>query len=102
MWWFTPNNGMMWWMILTSLLAVGFAAIILTVLVRTLSRTGEGPRRTPNTPETPSALELLRMRYARGEIDTATFQEMKARLEETEYGASASTPPPPRTPTSAG
>ncbi len=30
----------------------------------------------------PSAMEILRQRYARGQIDAATFDEMRARLEE--------------------
>jgi putative membrane protein len=37
-------------------------------------------------PYQPSALEILRVRYARGEIDEVTFQQMRERLE-------ASTPP---------
>jgi putative membrane protein len=30
----------------------------------------------------PSALEILRQRYARGDIDAATFEQMRARLED--------------------
>jgi putative membrane protein len=32
-------------------------------------------------PAQPSAMEILRLRYARGEIDTATFENMRERLE---------------------
>ncbi len=46
-------------------------------------------RRTPKTmssatgtpAESPSALELLRRRYAQGEIDTVTFEQMRERLQ---------------------
>lgn len=33
-------------------------------------------------PEEPTALEILYRRYARGEIDTAAFTQMRERLEE--------------------
>ncbi|HEY6284667.1 MAG TPA: SHOCT domain-containing protein [Ktedonobacteraceae bacterium] len=40
------------------------------------------PTFTPGTPPSQlSAMELLRQRYARGEIDTATFENMRERLE---------------------
>ncbi len=40
------------------------------------------PFYTPGMPPVqPSALEILRQRYARGEIDTATFDSMRERLE---------------------
>lgn len=38
------------------------------------------PPYSPPT-EQPSALEILRQRYARGEIDGATFDQMRERLE---------------------
>lgn len=40
------------------------------------------PTYTPGTPPSqPSAMEILRQRYARGEIDAATFDNMRERLE---------------------
>jgi len=42
------------------------------------------PTSTPGTPPSqPSAMEILRQRYARGEIDAATFENMRERLENT-------------------
>lgn len=44
----------------------------------------------------PSAMEILRQRYARGEIDEATFAQMRERLE---GGQSVTSEiPPPTTP----
>ena len=40
------------------------------------------PTFTPGTPPSQlSAMEILRQRYARGEIDAATFENMRERLE---------------------
>lgn len=59
---------------------------ILVILVWALIRWLE--RRThvsgPSGSVSPSALEILRQRYARGEIDTATFEQMRDQLQDTE------------------
>ena len=44
--------------------------------------TPHGPFHTPfEAPVEPDALEILRRRYARGEIDGTTFDQMRERLE---------------------
>ena len=41
--------------------------------------TTDGPR--PNAPiQQPTALEILNLRYANGEIDAATFENMRERI----------------------
>jgi putative membrane protein len=71
----------------TMLLAMALNAVIWIALIGLLiwgvSRlftnrsSSSGPREFG-----PSAQEILRQRYARGEIDAATFEEMRRRLEE--------------------
>lgn len=39
------------------------------------------PMQANMPPQPVSAMEVLRMRYARGEIDAATFEEMRQRLQ---------------------
>jgi putative membrane protein len=79
--------GRFFWLILLGLLIWG--------LIRLFSRRGRHyympprynpvpPTYTPGTPPSPSqssAMEILRQRYARGEIDAATFENMRERLE---------------------
>jgi putative membrane protein len=60
---------------------------LLVVLVWAIIRWIERQTTTPTSPMTgappggPSALEILNQRYARGEIDTATFEQIRERLE---------------------
>jgi putative membrane protein len=71
--------GRIFWLVILGLLVWS--------LIRWLSarnRHTHMPFYTPWTPPTqpqPSALEILRQRYARGEIDTATYENMRERLE---------------------
>jgi putative membrane protein len=72
--------GRIFWLVILGLLILG--------MIRWLGTRNRHmyvpPFYTPGMPPTrPSAMEILRMRYARGEIDTATFESMRERLENT-------------------
>ena len=65
---------------------------ILVILVWALIRWWERKARVPGPSgsTSASALEILRQRYARGEIDTATFEQMRERLQASEPAPEAS------------
>ncbi len=70
--------GRIFWIVILALLIWG--------LIRWLSTRSRymhmPPFYTPGMPPVqPSAMDILRQRYARGEIDTATFENMRERLE---------------------
>jgi putative membrane protein len=86
-WFHTP------FMLLSSLFWLLLLALLIWGLVRWIGaqRTQAQPPflyrpgMPPQPPfQQPSALEILRQRYARGEIDTATFEQMRERLEASE------------------
>lgn len=56
--------------------------VIVAVLlgIRWLIRQSNNDRRPPGGPQDDTALELLRQRYARGEIDATEFEERKRTL----------------------
>src|SRR5437868_5179477 len=60
-------------------------ALLIGALIRRFSfRYRQVPFYNYNTPPVqPSALEVLRQRYARGEIDATTFEQMRERLQTT-------------------
>jgi putative membrane protein len=93
MWGYYDASGMGWWVILSSLFWLALAAVVVWAVVRWLSsNTSRSPApRTPYEPPQMSALDILKARYARGEIDADTYQAMRAQLEETP-------PTPTRTP----
>ena len=75
----------MFWMGLSGLSWFALLGLAIWLLVRWLTgRTTAPPSQHPGVPPNmPSAQDFLRQRYARGEIDTETFQAMQAHLEET-------------------
>ncbi len=72
--------GYSWGSVFVMLLNMVFWAAILGLLVWALVR-WLTTRTSTSEPTGPSAMDILRQRYARGEIDTATFEQMRAQLE---------------------
>jgi putative membrane protein len=88
MWYYAPGMG--WWMVLSSLfwlVLLGMAVWALVRWVSHLTQTGSNQHVSP-TPAGPSAEEMVRQRFARGEIDSDTFERMQEEL-------AASTPKTP-------
>lgn len=87
--------GPFWWL---HVIGAGFSGLIWLALLGLLiwglvrlvsgrhsAPVAGGPWRTFGTPPTgPSATEILRQRYARGEIDVETYQQMLERLQASE------------------
>lgn len=71
----------MLWMVFWNILWLVLLASLVWALVRGFVRSARTTdfHRPPTSG--PSAMEILRQRYARGEIDAATFDQMRERLE---------------------
>jgi uncharacterized membrane protein len=69
-----PMIGMLIW----NLVWLGLLALLIWLLVRWIFRATTRPHLPVDQP---SAVEILRQRYARGEIDATTFEQMRERLE---------------------
>jgi len=65
----------MLWMVFWNIIWLALFGLLIWAIVRLLVR----PHRP--TEQGPSALEILRQHYARGDIDTATFEQMHQRLQ---------------------
>jgi len=70
-------------MLLTTIFWIAVLTVLVWALIRWINgRTTTSVPPSPSAPPTgPSALEILRQRYARGEIDRATFEQMREQLE---------------------
>ena len=77
--------GKIFWLVILGLLIWGMIRLLSTRsrhLYMPPTYTHVPPTYTPGMPPSqPSAMEILRQRYARGEIDTATYESMRERLE---------------------
>jgi putative membrane protein len=74
-WGLLPLLGTLFW--------IALLVVLILALLRwlTASRTIPIIGYQPPPPYQPSAVEILRQRYARGDIDEATYQQMRERLE---------------------
>jgi putative membrane protein len=79
MMWGYDMTGMGWWMIISSLIWFGLIAVAVWAFARWASRPTQ--RDVSSSTPAPSATEILRQRYARGEIDSDTFERMRRQLE---------------------
>jgi putative membrane protein len=81
MWGYYPNwDGMFLMMLLGNILWIVLLSTLIWAAIRWLRR---GVHAIDMSPGRLSAMEILRQRYARGEIDAATFEQMRACLGET-------------------
>ena len=79
LWGFEYGWPMMLWMSLWNILWLVLLGLLIWALVRWLNRSSASDTRTHIASSEP--LEILRQRYARGEIDTATFEHIREHLE---------------------
>ncbi len=72
--WLLMSLGMVLW--------IALLVVLVWAVIRWLERktSTSGPQVISIPASGPSALEILRQRYARGEVDTATFEQMRERL----------------------
>ena len=83
MWGYYNNQpGMLAWMIISSVIWLALVGIAVWAFVSWARSRSRLPADRPFDTAAPglSAQEILRQRYARGEIDLATFQQMQAEL----------------------
>ena len=83
MWDYGFSWGGMFLMMLSMALWIALLVVLVWVLIRWIDRRNTVPstQQSGISVSGPSAMEILRQRYARGEIDTATFEQMRERLE---------------------
>lgn len=83
MWSYYPSwGGMFLMMVFGNILWIALLGALIWAVIRRVERRPSvpGAHRSDTFPGAPSALEILRQRYAQGEIDATTFEQMCERL----------------------
>ena len=81
------NDGYGWsgffWMVIWTLIWIGLGSMVFWTMMRSASRRHMQPLRHEWRIQSnePSALEILNRRYARGELDAATYEAMRERIQ---------------------
>ena len=83
-------NGGIGLMIVGMVVVAILLVVLIWALIRWLNARVTPPAGRAVPPDGPSALEILKQRYARGEIDHGTYEQMRERLQ-----TSAPSAPPP-------
>lgn len=75
-------GGMFLAMVLNAVVWIGLIGLLIWAVSRFFTQRGPSTGPFTGQPQSgPSALEILGQRYARGEIDEATFERMRQQLE---------------------
>jgi putative membrane protein len=80
------GDGMGWWMLwggLMMLLFWGGIIFLIVWVVQSLAHRDGGETRPPSTPARPAPEEIVKERYARGEINRDEFERMMRDLKQT-------------------
>jgi len=72
------DNGTSWWMV--AVMSIFAVVVIAAIVVGAIALSRTGRHQPPAGPATPSPIDILNQRYARGEIDTADYEERKRLL----------------------
>jgi putative membrane protein len=94
MWGYGFNWPSMTLMMLGSTLWIVLLVVLVWALIRWLNKRTVNPTEQTNTlsGSGPTAMEILRQRYARGEVDATTFEQMRERLEASDNAHQRSQP----------
>ena len=74
------HDGMGWWMVMGGAFWILLIGTLLYLLLNSAWRSSGAPTSGPATPESP--LDILKRRYAQGELSDEDFERMRRTLEQ--------------------